>query len=314
MEPSRCSVLAPERLQVETGGLQVVAGDWLALDPARTPASRLRALAIVPRRTFFVRESVGRQTVPQPLAANIDEALIVCGLDQELRAGRLERYLALAWQGGARPAVILTKVDTVSAAELEAALRGTGELAPGAEVLAVSAVTGQGVPELAQLLLTPGHTAALLGPSGVGKSSLINALIGSDRLATGATRRDGKGRHTTTHGELVLVPGGGVLLDTPGLRSLGLWDAGEGLQQTFADVVEFAAGCRFSDCAHQSEPGCAVKTAVAAGTLDPARVVRWRKLERELESLAARQGDQQELAEAKRRWRQRSRGARGRSL
>ncbi|MGH7691150.1 MAG: ribosome small subunit-dependent GTPase A [Candidatus Dormibacteria bacterium] len=310
VDGAQITVLGPEPARVGSRHQAVAAGDWVWVAPPRADDGQARLAAVLSRRTAFVRESSGSQTTPQVVAANIDRVLVTCGLDVELRSARLERYLTLAWQSGAVPVVTLTKADTRSPRELAEAIRWASGIAVGAEVWAVSAATSAGVPELADSQLAAGRTVALLGPSGVGKSSLINALAGQALLQTGATRRDGKGRHTTTHGELVPLPGRGLLMDTPGLRSLGLWDASEGLAQTFSDLEALACRCRFSDCGHDREPGCAVQAAVGSGQLNPERLANWRKLERELTALAIRQGDLAARQEAQRRWKAVSRQAR----
>jgi ribosome biogenesis GTPase len=211
------------------------------------------------------------------LAANIDEIWVVMAADEPLSASRLERTLVLAWESGAQPVLVVTKSDVVDAPAIDAARRLLAEVGPDLDIVAVSAVTGDGLPLLTSRV-GPGRSAALLGRSGAGKSSLVNALAGTE-VAVGAVRaRDGKGRHTTSWRELVVLPAGGALLDTPGLRGVGLWIDEGGLAAAFADITQLAAECRFSDCAHDREPGCAVRAAIAAGTLDPARLERYRAL------------------------------------
>lgn len=305
----RCTALGPEPSRVESRGQLIATGDWVVVGHGEQPGDRERIAAVLPRRTAFVRDRSGGETAAQVVAANVDRVFLVCGLDQAPSSARLERYLALAWQSGAVPIVVLAKSDTRSASELAGALEWARSIAIGVDVRVVSAVTGQGLEELANNHLAPGRTVALLGPSGAGKSSLVNALAGHELMPTGETRRDGKGRHTTTHGQLLVVPGWGVLLDTPGMRGLGLWDATDGLAHTFADLEKLANGCRFSDCQHGSEPGCAVNAAISDGTLDPVRLESWRKLQRELKSLAVRQGDQLLRQEAQRRKKALSRDA-----
>lgn len=312
VDRGRCTVLGPDSARAETLHQAVAAGDWIVAGPGPLPGDNEQIVAVLPRRTAFIRERAGAATGAQVIAANVDRVFLLCGLDMDQRSARLERYLTLAWQSGATPVVVLTKSDTLGTGELAGAIEQAQEIAVGVDVRAVSARTGDGLADLAAAHLAPGRTVALLGPSGVGKSSLVNALAGRELMPIGETRRDGKGRHTTSHGELLLLPQKGVLLDTPGMRSLGLWDAGDGLAQTFMELEELAANCRFSDCRHDSEPGCAVRGAIADGSLEPVRLENWRKLERELKSLAIRQGDLQQRQEAQRRWKAISREARRR--
>ncbi|HVB13562.1 MAG TPA: ribosome small subunit-dependent GTPase A [Candidatus Dormibacteraeota bacterium] len=306
----RCTVLGPDPSRADSLRQLIATGDWVVVAPGPLPGDEEMVTAVLPRRTTFLRERSGAETAAQVIAANVDRVFLLCGLDVQLNAARLERYLALAWQSGAVPVVVLTKGDTRSGTEVAAAIQWARGVALGVDVQAVSATTGEGLPELAASHLALGRTVAVLGPSGVGKSSLINALAGRELMPTGATRRDGKGRHTTTHGQLLVLPERGVLLDTPGMRGLGLWDAAEGLAQTFGDLEDLAARCRFSNCRHGAEPGCAVTAAISKGALQAARVESWRKLQRELKSLAARQGDQLLRQEAQRRWKAISREAR----
>jgi ribosome biogenesis GTPase len=263
-------------------------GDWTAVS-ARADEGRATIHAVLPRRSAFVRKASsaeGRQTRAQVVASNVDVAFVVCGLDANYNLRRIERYLTLAWESGAQPVVLLTKADLCDSVvervfEVEA-------IAFGVQVHAVSAPTGDGV-ETVRSYVPEGRTAALLGSSGVGKSTLVNALVGEELLATRDVREDGRGRHTTTHRQLVPLPCGGLVLDTPGMRELQLWDADEGLQSAFSDVDALAAECRFADCAHGREPGCAVRAALANGTLELERFESWRKLQRELERLARKQ-------------------------
>lgn len=279
-----------------------VAGDWVA---ARLRAGERAATVhhVLPRASVFTRRASGPGGGLQVVAANVDLVLLVASLNADLSLRRLERYLATAWESGAKPAVVLTKAD---ACEDAAALTAEVEaIAFGVPVLPVSALSGEGMEKVAALL-EPGRTAVLLGSSGVGKSTLVNALAGEELMATGGVREDdARGRHTTTHRELVRLPGGALILDTPGMRELGLWQAEEGLSATFEDIEALAAGCRFRDCSHQGEPGCAVRVALEAGDLDEGRWKSFGKLQRELAHLD-RRDDPQARAEYRKLWIQRN--------
>ncbi|WP_020667241.1 ribosome small subunit-dependent GTPase A [Amycolatopsis nigrescens] len=280
VDRGQCDVVTEHGpLRATSTGLSPCTGDWAALD------QRDRALtALLPRRTAMIRSSSSRRSQGQVLAANMDTVAVTVSLAAPIVLGRVERLLALAWESGARPVVVLTKADLSD--DPDAAVAEVSTAAPGADVLAVSADTGHGL-DVAAAALT--GTVVLIGPSGAGKSTLGNALLGTEALAVGAVReQDGKGRHTTVHRELIALPGGGVLIDTPGLRGVGLWDSEDGLQQAFADIEEFAAGCRFGDCAHRSEPGCAVLAAIESGALPARRLESYRKLLRENEWIASR--------------------------
>ncbi len=279
-------------------------GDWVA---AATGADTTVIQAVLPRRTAFTRNATDsnrragpRMADDQVLAANVDVAFVVAGLDGDFNLRRLERYLAVAWSGGAMPVIVLNKSDVATDV---AGLRVAAEaVAPGVEVRAVSALTGDGIDDLRQAHLGRGRTAVVLGSSGVGKSTLVNALLGSERQRTAAVRDDdSRGRHTTTHRELVRLPGGALLIDTPGIRSLGVAGASEGLDPAFADIAELALGCRFGDCRHETEPGCAVRRALADGRLAAERFASHRKLEREAAHVA-RQGDPLLRAAERRKW------------
>ncbi|MCG7523475.1 ribosome small subunit-dependent GTPase A [Streptomyces sp. OfavH-34-F] len=258
-------------------------GDWVAVRPAG-PATSATVVEVLERRTAVVRSTSARTSHAQVLAANVDTVAVAVSLADPLKLGRIERMLALAWESGATPVVVLTKADRCP--DPAAAASEVAEAAPGVEVLVTSATTGEGLDVLTAVL---SGTIVLLGPSGAGKSTLGNRLLGEDRLATGAVRgSDGKGRHTTAWRELVPLPDGGVLLDTPGLRGVGLHDADDGLERTFAEITELARDCRFTDCAHTVEPGCAVLAAVADGRLTERRLDSYHRLERENAHAAAR--------------------------
>jgi ribosome biogenesis GTPase len=271
-------------------------GDWVAL---RAPAGEGRAIihAILPRKSKFSRKTAGLRTEEQVVAANIDTIFLVSGLDGDYNPRRIERYLTAAWDSGAQPVVVLNKLDRCE--DPEACLLEVEAVAMGVPVLRVSARTGEGCEALTSYL-GPGRTVGLLGSSGVGKSTLINRLLGREAQKTGGVREgDDRGRHTTTHRELFLVPGGGLLIDTPGLRELQLWEGDQGIESAFPDVEALAAGCRFADCRHHGEPGCAVEAAVANGGLPPERLESYHKLERELHHLHIRQDELARLQEKK---------------
>jgi ribosome biogenesis GTPase len=286
-----------------------VAGDWVAA-AVRPEEATATIHDVLPRRGAFVRRAVGGgRGAAQVVAANVDVALLVASLNADLSARRIERYLATAWEGGATPIVVLTKADIcrdpdARKAEIEA-------IALGTPVHVVSAVTGEGLEALAASI-APGQTAALLGSSGVGKSSLVNALAGAALMTTQAIREaDARGRHTTTHRQLVLLPNGRLVLDTPGMRELGLWDADTGVAVTFAEIEALAGECRFRDCSHDAEPGCAVRAALADGTLDEGRWRSYGKLQREL-ARSARQDDPRLRAAQRKMWVMRAKNNRAR--
>jgi ribosome biogenesis GTPase len=283
--------------EAESGGMPAV-GDWVAL--AARPAERAATIhAVMPRRTAFVRRAADSVATEQVVAANVDVALLVASMNADLNARRLERYLATAWQSGAEPVVVLTKADLSDDPAWEVA--EAESVAFGAPVLAVSVVTGEGLDALTAHV-RPFETSVLVGSSGVGKSSLVNALAGEARMAVGEIREDdARGRHTTTHRELIRLPSGALILDTPGMRELGLLDAGDGLSATFEDIEALAEQCRFSDCGHTNEPGCAVREALESGALDVGRWKSFGKLQREL-AFQARKEDPQARAAHHRHW------------
>jgi ribosome biogenesis GTPase / thiamine phosphate phosphatase len=258
--------------RTRTTGTEVAVGDWVVLS---TDGDRIDV--VLERRSAFVRRAARGARSGQVVAANVDIAALLHALTGRVSERRLERELVLAFESGAEPVVLLTKADVGK--DVERALAAARRIAPDVPVLAVSAATGQGLDEVAALA-GHGRTVAFLGASGVGKSTLVNALVGSDRQRVGHVRNDQKGRHTTTAAELVRLPGGGLLLDTPGLRSLGLWTDGEGLDRAFADIATLALKCRFPNCRHESEPGCAVR-----GVVDPVRIDAYRRLRAELDAL-----------------------------
>ena len=275
-------------------------GDWVVLETAETGSHArdvARIRAVLPRRSRFSRRAAGNPTEEQVVAANIDVVFLVSGLDGDFNLRRIERYLVTAWESGASPVILLNKADLVD--DAEAIAREVADLAQGVPVLAISAKAGDAMDRV-RAFVTAGKTAALLGSSGVGKSSIANALLGEARLRTHEVREsDSRGRHTTTGRQLVLLPGGGILIDTPGMRELQLWETGEAVAGAFADVDAIAEECRFRDCRHRAEPGCAVLAAVAAGLLPETRLESFRKLQDEQEH-QARQQDERARLEAKR--------------
>ena len=263
----------------EPGSFPVV-GDWVGVRPA-TETSSAMVEALLPRATCFMRRDPGKAAIAQVLAANVDVVFIVDGLDRGPNLRRIERELALAWESGARPVIVLSKSDLAD--DPTGAVVAVSTIAPGVDVVLESAETGEGLEEL-RVYASGNRTVALIGPSGVGKSTLTNGLAGGDLQSVGAVRAfDGKGRHTTVTRELVPLPGGGALLDTPGLRAFAMWDDEDGVDTTFSEISGLAAGCRFDDCSHETEPGCAVRAALDAGSLDPARYDAFIALRRESE-------------------------------
>jgi ribosome biogenesis GTPase len=288
------------RLAADEGADWPAVGDWVAVEAHGSEATAV-VLEGLPRRSKFVRKSPGKKMEEQVIAANVDTALLVSALDGDFNPRRVERYLAQCWESGARPVIVLNKADAYDdaqgmAAEME-------RVAIGTAVCVLSARTGQGFGELEEFL-RPGQTVVLLGSSGVGKSTIANRLLGETVQEVRPVREsDSRGRHTTTSRELFVLPGGALLMDTPGLREMQLWNAEQGVAQAFADIDAVAALCRFVDCRHEGEPGCAVMAAVSEGALDAARLENRRKLLREQEFLR-RKIDPGARQEQKERWKQ----------
>ena len=297
--PLKATVSGRLRHEALTRDALPATGDWVLVSAVAGEANAI-VHRILGRRTKLSRKVAGERTEEQVLAANVDAVFVVAALNRDFSPRRIERYLAVAWESGARPVVVLNKADLRD--DTPDDVRGSESLAPGIPVLATSTVTGQGIDGLRRKL-KPGETAVFVGSSGVGKSSLLNCLLGDSTQVVRDIRADGKGRHTTTSRQLFLIPGGGVVIDTPGLRELTPWRAEDGLDRSFADVDAFAQECAFRDCHHAGEPGCAVREAIEGGDLPEERFASYRKLEREIGFLARRQDKALELADRK-RWKQ----------
>lgn len=286
------------RHAAETSQHFLAVGDWVVLRSAAS-AEHWTIQTILPRKSKFSRKIAGATTIEQVVAANVDTVFLVSGLDGDFNPRRIERLLVLAWESGANPVIVLNKADLCQ--EVAERVETVEAIAFGVPIVVLSAVRST---ETSQLMpyLTAGTTVALIGSSGVGKSTIANQLLGSDRQATQATRHgDDRGRHTTTHRELLLLPNGGLLIDTPGMRELQLWAEEDSLQQTFSDVENWAQQCKFRNCRHRHEPGCAVHQAVQAGVLPEERLLSYLKLQKELNYLSRKQDDRAQLTE-KAKW------------
>jgi ribosome biogenesis GTPase / thiamine phosphate phosphatase len=278
-------------------------GDWVVIR-SRPEGGRVTIHAVLPRRTSFARKTAGSRTEEQIVGANVDTVFLLTSLNQDFSLRRIERYLVIAWESGATPIVVLSKSDLCD--QIPDMIDEVQSIARGVPVHAISAVNGDGFQNIAQYFKR-GQTVALLGSSGVGKSTLINHLAGLDLLKVQTVREhDDRGRHTTTHRELVLLPTGGLVLDTPGMRELQLWDGDESLQLVFDDIEAFAGRCFFGDCRHEDEPRCAVREALAAGTIDAGRYQSYEKLQKELKYQARRKDKLSEILE-KKKWKKLSR-------
>ena len=292
----RASVTGRFRHETSDPAAFPAVGDWVAVETS--PAGDTTIHAVLPRRSALIRQAAGRRTEAQVVGTNLDLVFVVASLNGDLNLRRLERYIAVAWESGAQPIVLLSKADLT--ADTVAILAEVEGVAAGAVVLVVSSFDGRGVDEV-RAMIGPGRTAAFVGSSGVGKSTLLNRLAGEERALVNTIREDdARGRHTTTRRQIHLLPEGGLVLDTPGMRELSLWD-GEGLEQSFSDLDELARGCRFSDCAHGAEPGCAVQAAIGTGTLAADRLAAWGKLQKEARH-HERQVDVLARNEERRRW------------
>lgn len=278
------------RHEAETREAFPAVGDWVSVRDAPV-GDEVVIDAVLPRRSRFLRKAAGKTHEPQVLAANVDTVFLVSGLDHDFNQRRIERYLVTAMDSGARPVIVLNKADLWEEEGVDDWLELAREAAPGVPIHAVSGATSEGL-EALSAYVEPGKTLAFVGSSGVGKSTLINRLAGRDVQEVGEVREwDSRGRHTTRHRELIVLPGGALLVDTPGMRSLQLWESEGGLDDAFLDIQELAQGCRFADCAHGDEPGCAVREALDRDELAADRFESYQRLRRELEARAAGVGE-----------------------
>src|SRR5215472_88108 len=291
------------RLAAEAGAEWPAVGDWIDAELQEGGGAAM-IRGVLPRRSQFVRKLAGKKIAEQVIAANVDTALLVSALDGDFNPRRVERYLAQCWESGAKPVIVLNKADACE--EVRGKLQEMESVSMGVPLCIVSARTGQGFDQLGKHLAR-GETIVLLGSSGVGKSTMVNRLMGHAIQDVREVREsDSRGRHTTSERQIFALPGGALLMDTPGLRELQLWDAQEGILHAFADIDALAAQCRFTNCNHKAEPGCAVQAAIVAGSLDLERLDNWRKLRREMEFLqrktdpAARQEEKQRIKQVMR--------------
>ncbi len=313
MRPARAVSQARGQIVVSTGEGELIAnvagrlrhgarshelptvGDWVGIK-TREHEGTARINAVLPRKSAVTRKAAGNTTEAQVIAANVDVLIVAMSFGHDFNVRRLERFLATAWESGAQPVIALTKSDLSSPEELEAAMADVQRVAPGVDVLTMSPASGEGV-ELLRAHMGYAKTIAVIGSSGVGKSTLVNRLAGRALMATGEVRGDGRGRHTTVHRQLLILDDGSILIDTPGLREVALWDADGGASQTFTDIDDLAVNCKFSDCAHNEEPKCAVRQAVKNGELAADRLQAWRTVQEELVELARKQDARAEILE-----------------
>jgi len=275
------SVRAVSDSQRSQDEIAPVTGDWVIVSPSKDD-ERWRIDQILERRTALVRRDPAERETEQPLSANVDVGFLVHGFDRPFRSGKLERFLVLVWNSGALPVVVLTKIDLADADEIDELEAIIEAVAPDVEVIRTSSITGAGLERIRELLM-PNKSGTLLGESGAGKSTLVNALLNDEVQETQEVRSgDAKGRHTTITRDLLVLPGGGILIDTPGVRAVGLWDAEDALQRVFSDIIDASLQCRFNDCAHTAEPGCAVREGVENRSIDHRRLERFRAMSEEL--------------------------------
>jgi ribosome biogenesis GTPase len=301
-EPAEIDAVAKRALERSEIGFPVI-GDWVAFATPGSGSDHARIEAVLPRRTKLSRKVAGTRSEEQVVAANVDTVFVMMGLDADFNTRRLERFLVVVWESGAEPVIVLNKIDLVE--DPEARLDEARRVAPGVAVLAVGSKQASGLDRL-ERWLEPGRTVALLGSSGVGKSTLVNALAGRELQLTGEVREhDRRGKHTTSFRRLLRLPSGALLVDNPGVREVQLWTVAIGDEEAFADVEELARACRFTDCRHESEPGCAVRVAIGEGRLKEKRLLSWRTLQEELQRVEARQKENTRLEES-RKWRKRS--------
>ena len=287
------------RHQIQTSEDFPAVGDWVVFQEAAGDVKQGLIEAVLPRKSQFSRQAAGSRTAAQVVAANVDTLFLISGLDQDFNLRRIERYLVMAWESGASPVIVLNKVDLCR--DLDQTIMAVEDIAFGVPIVALSALRQNNL-EALNPYLKPGHTIALLGSSGVGKSTLTNQLLGDEIQATQTVREDdSKGRHTTTSRTMLQLPSGALLIDTPGMRELQLWLVEDSLDETFGDIETLAQQCRFRDCQHHSEPGCAIQTALASGELSPKRFGSYQKLQKE-QAYLHRRHDQQAQRNSKARW------------